>query len=147
MKTSIENLREDIASLQTLMGWGSMTQEQLARYKELKTAEIEAQIKTHEYLNGLLDHLMEERERERLYEAQRSSFLSNNIGDGMDQDRVDGEVRQMSDFEFVTCFGRLSDVVTCFVCGAEVPECEAFVFDEEPCEHACKGCYEMRKEN
>ena len=93
-----------------MAGFGDLTPEQLNRYRELRRVELEAKSATNAYLDSLLDEPLDSTERDAVYEARRDEFYSNNVGDGMDEERLDAEVEDMSDYEFLMNFGRLRDI-------------------------------------
>lgn len=93
------NIESRIKDLDNLKGYGDLTPGQLKKYKELQLQVLRAIQARDEYLDSLVKPLTFE-QREAIYENHRDEFLSNNTGDGMDEDRVDEEVAQMSDWEF-----------------------------------------------
>jgi len=101
---------DKIKQLDSVIGHYNLTPEQLEKYKELRKKELEATAAVHEYLNSLLDEPLATGEREALHLRFVDAFISNNVGDGMDEDRAEAEMRDMSDWEFVKNFGRLKDL-------------------------------------
>lgn len=98
-----------LKNLEQLQGWLDLTPEQLAEYKRLRAEEIEAIRRTHAYLDGLLPKPLDPATRAEMYESKKQEFYSNSIGDGMDEERLDAEVDEMSDWEFIMNFGGEDD--------------------------------------
>jgi len=101
---------DKIKQLDSVIGYYSLTPEQLEKYKELCKKELEATAALHEYLNSLLEEPLSADEREVLHMHFVDEFISNNTGDGMDEERAEAEMKDMSDWEFIQNFGRLKDL-------------------------------------
>lgn len=102
--SSIDRLKKQLDEVDKVTGYYNMTPGQLFVWKTWRKEQLKAEIGMHNFLNSLLPKPLPEEIRHKLTEEGIDQYLSVTTGDGMDRDRAEAEISEMSDWEFVQNF-------------------------------------------